>query len=282
MKFGYVYPGGEARDAAEAANAAEAAGWDGFFVWDPVWGVDAWVSLTSAAMRTERIRLGTMITPVSRYRPWQLASATATLDRLSNGRVILAVGLGAIDTGFTQFGEVTERRTRAELLDEGLEILTGLWRGQPFTFDGRHYHIQETAFMPPLPPVQTPRIPIWVVGAWPWPKSMARAGRYDGLLPMKLGPDKQMAPLEPGDVAEMRAFLAEGRAERAPFDIVVEGETADHTDQAALARIAAFAAAGATWWLEAMWAEADAKTIWLPATHERLLARIRRGPPPAA
>ena len=109
MKYGFVFPGGEARTAAEFAQAAEEAGWDGFFVWEPVWGVDAWVSLAAAAMVTQRIRLGTMITPLSRMRPWKLASESATLDRLSNGRVILSVGLGALDSGFAAFGEATDR-----------------------------------------------------------------------------------------------------------------------------------------------------------------------------
>ena len=142
MQYGFVLPYGDARTAADFAQAAEAAGWDGFFVWEPVWGWDAWVMLTAAALCTERIRLGTMITPLSRMRPWELASKTVTLDHLSNGRVILAVGLGAIDTGFAEFGEVTDRKTRAELLDEGLDILNGLWHGQPFNYDGKHYHIR--------------------------------------------------------------------------------------------------------------------------------------------
>ncbi len=172
MKYGFVLPYGDARAAAEAAYQAEQAGWDGFFVWEPVWGVDAWVSLTAAAMRTSHIRLGTMLSPLSRMRPWKLASETATLDNLSGGRVILSVGLGAIDTGFAEFGEVTERRQRAELLDEGLDILTGLWRGQPFNYSGKHYTVRETNFYPPPPPIQQPRIPIWVVGAWPHPKSL--------------------------------------------------------------------------------------------------------------
>ncbi|HMO53409.1 MAG TPA: LLM class flavin-dependent oxidoreductase, partial [Tepidiformaceae bacterium] len=123
MKFGLVMPSGDARRAADLATAAEQAGWDGFFVWEPVWGIDAWVSLTAAAMVTERIRLGTMLTPLSRMRPWKLASETATLDNLSGGRVTIAVGLGAPDTGFADFGEETDRKVRAELLDEGLEIL---------------------------------------------------------------------------------------------------------------------------------------------------------------
>src|SRR3990172_609835 len=109
MKFGFVMPQGDARAAARLAAEAEAAGWDGFFVWEPVWGIDAWVALTAAAMRTKRIRLGTMLTPLSRMRPWKLASETATLDNLSGGRVILAVGLGAVDTGFGAFGEATDQ-----------------------------------------------------------------------------------------------------------------------------------------------------------------------------
>jgi alkanesulfonate monooxygenase SsuD/methylene tetrahydromethanopterin reductase-like flavin-dependent oxidoreductase (luciferase family) len=281
MHYGFVYPGGEARAAAEAAREAEAAGWDGFFVWDPVWGVDAWVSLAAAAMLTARIRLGTMITPVSRYRPWQLANATTTLDRLSIGRAILAVGLGAIDTGFIQFGEVTDRKTRAELLDEGLDILTGLWRGQPFTYDGRHYHVKEATHFPPQPPVQTPRIPIWVVGAWNWPKSMARAVRYDGLLPYVLNPDKTSRPCTPADVRDMRAYVEQQRGASEPFDIILEGETPDHSDTAALARIAALEEAGATWWLEAMWGEAGEALALNPEAQQRIRQRIQQGPPRA-
>src|SRR5574337_297143 len=146
LKSGFVFTGGPARTAAEFAREAEKAGWDGFFVFEPVGGVDGWVKLAAAAMRTKRIRLGTMITPLSRMRPWELASKTVTLDHLSNGRVILAVGLGAIDTGFASFGEVTDRRTGAELLEEGLEILIGLWRGKPLNFDGQHYKVKETKF----------------------------------------------------------------------------------------------------------------------------------------
>lgn len=196
MKYGVILPTGDARTAANFAHEVEAAGWNGFFVWEPVWGIDAWVCLTAAAMLTERIRLGTMLTPLSRMRPWKLASETATLDNLSNGRVVLAVGLGAIDTGFAEFGEVTDRKTRAELLDEGLDILTALWHGQPFNYNGKYYKIKETKFHPPPPPVQKPRIPIWVVGVWPRRKSMKRALRYDGLLPAVMGDNGKirMAP----------------------------------------------------------------------------------------
>jgi hypothetical protein len=272
MKFGFVLPQGDARTAAEFAQEAERSGWDGFFVWEPIWGVDAWVSLAAAAMLTERIRLGTMITPVSRMRPWKLASETATLDNLSNGRVILAVGLGALETGFAAFGEVTNRKTRAELLDEGLEIVTGLWSGQPFRYDGKHYHVKEIDFMLPPPPVQKPRIPIWVVGVWPRLKSMQRALRYDGLLPNIMGEDGKvrMSPATPAEIFTIKAFIEANRAETSPYDIVVEGETPgkDRTQAADITR--PFAEAGATWWIEAM---------WTTSSLEHVLERIKQGPP---
>jgi alkanesulfonate monooxygenase SsuD/methylene tetrahydromethanopterin reductase-like flavin-dependent oxidoreductase (luciferase family) len=272
MQFGFVFPGGEARTAAEFASQAEAAGWNGFFVWEPVWGTDAWISLTAAALRTERIRLGTLITPLSRMRPWKLASETATLDRLSDGRVILSVGLGALDSGFEAFGEVTDRRKRAELLDEGLEILTGLWRGQPFEFKGKHYTIKPTEFMLPPPPVQQPRIPIWVVGAWPSRKSMSRALRYDGLLPNVLAEDGKvrMSPPTPEEFRKMRAYVLENRAQAGSFDIVAEGNTPGKNRKSAAEVVRPYADAGATWWIEAMW---QARSL------DDVLERIRQGPP---
>jgi alkanesulfonate monooxygenase SsuD/methylene tetrahydromethanopterin reductase-like flavin-dependent oxidoreductase (luciferase family) len=274
MKYGFVLPCGDARTAANSAREAEQAGWDGFFVWEPVWGIDAWVSLTAAAMQTERIRLGTMLTPLSRMRPWKLASETATLDRLSNGRVILAVGLGALDTGFEAFGEVTDRKTRAELLDEGLDILTGLWRGQPFSYSGKHYQVKEATFFPPPPPVQQPRIPIWVVGAWPRQKSMQRVMRYDGLLPNVLGDDGQIREFFPDDIRAMKAFVEANRTEQTPFDIIVEGETPGDDPEKAAAIVRPWAEAGATWWIETRWQ--------VPRDAEGLKAvqqRIQQGPP---
>jgi alkanesulfonate monooxygenase SsuD/methylene tetrahydromethanopterin reductase-like flavin-dependent oxidoreductase (luciferase family) len=271
MKYGFVLPLGDARIAAELGYEAEAAGWDGFFVWDAVWGIDPWISLAAVAMRTERIKLGTMLTPVSRRRPWKLASETTTLDNLSNGRVILAVGLGAPDTGFAEFGEETDRKVRAELLDEGLDILTGLWRGQPFNYSGKHYRIRETTFLPPPPPVQSPRIPIWVVGAWPRPKSMQRVLRYDGLLPNKLNPDASQGTVTPDDIRDMKAYIGEHRTETTPFDIVMEGETPGDDPQRAAAIVHPFVAAGITWWLDSMWNEQKAI--------EPVRRRIRQGPP---
>jgi hypothetical protein len=272
MKFGFVLPKGDARTAAEFAHQAEAAGWDGFFVWEPVWGIDAWVSLTAAAMRTQRIRLGTMLTPLSRMRPWKLASETATLDNLSGGRVILSVGLGAIDTGFEAFGEMTDRAIRAELLDEGLDILTGLWRGQPFNYRGKHYQIKETTFHPPPPPVQQPRIPIWVVGAWPRQKSMRRVLKYDGLLPNVMDEDGKvrMGPPTPDELRAIKSYVEEHRAGTTPFDIIMEGETPGDDPHQAEIMVRGWEDAGATWWIEAMWSAPEL---------EEVLTRIKQGPP---
>lgn len=276
MKYGFVLPYGDARTAADFAFEAEQAGWDGFFVWEPVWGWEAWMLLTAAAMRTQRIKLGTMITPISRLRPWELASKTVTLDHLSNGRVILSVGLGAVDTGFAEFGEVTDRKTRAELLDEGLDILTGLWRGQPFNYAGKHYHIKETKFYPPPPPIQQPRIPIWVVGAWPKEKSMQRALRYDGLLPNVMNEQGQHQPATPEAISEIATYAKTQRADATPFDIVVEGQTPGDDGDAARSIVRQWIAAGATWWIEALWGAPDQ-----PVDLDGILRRIKQGPPRA-
>lgn len=275
MKYGFVLPIGDARIAADLARDAEQAGWDGFFVWEPVWGIDPWVALTAAAMQTSTIRLGTMLTPLPWRQPWKLAGETATLDNLSNGRLILAVGLGAPDTKAGNFGVPTDRKTRAELLDEGLDVLYGLWQGQPFDYDGRHYHLQPTDFSVPPPPVQQPRIPTWVVGVWPRMKSMRRVLRCDGLLPARMGPDGKLAEtLQPDDIREMKAWLDQNRTSDTPFDIIWEGETPGDSPSEAAAIVRPWAEAGATWWNETRWnvlSDANAPEI----ARERIL----QGPP---
>jgi alkanesulfonate monooxygenase SsuD/methylene tetrahydromethanopterin reductase-like flavin-dependent oxidoreductase (luciferase family) len=275
MKYGFVLPEGDARTAAEFAAEAEKAGWDGFFVWEPVWGDDAWVALTAAAMATRHIRLGTMLSPVGRMRPWKLASETASLDNLSGGRVILSIGSGAISSGYAAFGEVTERKTRVELMEEGLEVLTGLWRGKDFTFTGKHYRVELNsntfAMKRPKSPVQQPRIPIWIVGAWGSEKSMRRALRWDGLLPNILeGGGVRMSPAGPEEIRKIREFVDEQLGRSKPYEIVVEGETAGDDPAKARAIVADYEQAGATWWIEAMWGKGDAAEV---------LTRIRKGPP---
>ncbi len=175
MRYGLVLTVGTPREFADAARGAERAGWDAVFAWESVWGQDAWMTLTAAAMTTRTIRLGTMLTPLPRIRPWELAGRVATLDSLSGGRVQLAVGLGAPHPGWLAFERDEGRRVRAEKLDEGLAVYDGLMRGQPFEFHGQHYDVMPTDFPPPPPPVQRPRVPVWVVGAHPSVRS-ARTG----------------------------------------------------------------------------------------------------------
>ncbi|MGH3645847.1 MAG: LLM class flavin-dependent oxidoreductase [Micromonosporaceae bacterium] len=262
---------GDARAAAELAEIAEGAGWDGFFMWESVWGIDAWVALTAAAMRTERIRLGTMLTPLARRKPWDLAGQAATLDNLSGGRVTLSVGLGAVHPGWTAFETDEGRKVRAEKVDEGLAILAGLWSGEPFQYDGKHHEVRESTFFPPPPPVQRPRIPIWVVGLWPKPISMRRAARWDGWLPNYATPEGKQGEASPEQLAEgVRWIEAERGAGAGAYDVVVEGTT-DPGGGADTVR--GWAEAGATWWLEADWNAMEGDVM----AYAR--GRLRAGPP---
>ena len=136
MRFGFVVPYADAREFADLAALGEQRGWDAVFTWESVWGLHAWVTLGAAAMVTERIRLGTLLTPASRWRPWDLASAVLTVDRLSGGRAVMGVGLGALNGNWTAFEDDEGRRVRAEKLDECLAVYDGLMRGQPFTYNG--------------------------------------------------------------------------------------------------------------------------------------------------
>jgi alkanesulfonate monooxygenase SsuD/methylene tetrahydromethanopterin reductase-like flavin-dependent oxidoreductase (luciferase family) len=267
MNFGIILTDGGPREAAGLAAEAEAAGWDGVFTWDgmaigsmPTY--DPWVTMAGMAMTTSRVRLGAMVTPPSRRRPWKLARETTSVDVLSGGRLVLPVGLGALDdAGFGNVGETTDRRERAERLDESLAILEGLWSGRPFAFEGRHYRFGEMTFQPT--PVQRPRIPTWVVGGWPSERSMSRALRYDGLLPNSLD-----GSLTPATLAEMAGWIA-GRRSLEGFDIVVEGTTPAEPVEAA-AMVAPWREAGATWWVE---------SDWNSGTVENLRRRISAGPP---
>lgn len=280
MKYGFVFPGGDARSLAELAHEAEAVGWDGAFIPDCIFidapevaddlGFDPWVTLAAMAMRTERIRLGTMITPPSRRRPWKLAREVATLDQLSNGRMILPVGLGALDdAGFGHVGEATDRKTRAQMLDESLAILAGLWSGERFSFSGQHYQVTDLRFTPT--PAQRPRVPIWVVAAWPREKSLARALRWDGIVPARMNPDGSMAAMTPDDIRELAAYTTERRGADTPFEIIVEGRTPGDHRERARAIVLPYAEAGATWWMDAMWSA--------PNSFEDVRARVRQGPP---
>jgi alkanesulfonate monooxygenase SsuD/methylene tetrahydromethanopterin reductase-like flavin-dependent oxidoreductase (luciferase family) len=211
-----------------------------------------------------------MVTPLTRRRPWNLARETVTLDHISQGRLILGVGLGDVsDKGFTAFGEVTDAKQRAAMLDEGLEILTGLWSGQPFSYQGKHYQVSEITFLPP--PVQSPRIPIWVGGYWPRKGPLRRAARWDGIHPGKINADGLISALAPSDVQAIKTFIEQHRTSTLPFDIVVEGETPTNNDEQARKYLKTFREAGATWWLE----HVNLKQGGVQALYER----IQQGPP---
>ncbi len=280
MQFGVTFPDVDARTLADLAQEAEAAGWDGVFVWDMIWGVDPWVSLAAAAMVTSRVRIGTMLTPLSRRRPWKVASEVVTLDHLSNGRMVLPVGLGAAgpdyeDSGFPKVGEEVDRKIRAELLDESLDILDGLWGGEPFSYAGKHYQVRDVTFAPR--PLQQPRVPIWVVGAWPRKKSMRRVLRCDGIIPtMMAAADGSFAHTEvtPADIQAIKAFVQEQRALTTPFDIIFEGETPGDDCEQAIAIAQPWAEAGVTWWLESVWHTPETQ-----GGVEGMRARVRQGPP---
>ena len=277
MRYGWVLPYGDARTAAELAAVAEDHGWDGFFVWEAVWGMDAWMLLTAAAMRTERIRLGTMLTPLPRRLPWDIASQVATLDNLSGGRVILPIGLGATDDRWWIFEDDPGRRERAERMDEALELMQGLWSGEPFAYAGAHYHATPADRMIPPPPVQRPRPPIWVVGAWPRPKSMRRAARLDGWLPAHIPKGEGDSEMTPRVLRDGIEWLRERRAAAGlgmdGYDIVAEGTTPPDPASAG-EMVRPWLEAGANWWIDADWSDMDPERVRAAA-----IRRLTAGPP---
>lgn len=276
MRYGFVLPGGTASEQLEQAVLADQAGWDGVFVWDAAYGVDAWTLLAAMSQRTARVRLGTMLTPLPWRRPWKVASQAVTLDQLSGGRAILAVGLGAVDTALGKTGEQTDRRLRAELLDEGIDLIAGLWQGR-LRYAGRHYNIDLAArddLARVAMPVQQPRIPIWVVGAWPRPKSMRRVLRCDGLLPVCMD-EHGFRPTEPDDVRAMLAWLGERGGMRPGFDVIMEGETPADEPSKAAALVTPREQAGCTWWLETRWGMPLDSAERMQQVRDRLAA----GPP---
>ncbi|CAN5904355.1 LLM class flavin-dependent oxidoreductase [soil metagenome] len=270
VNYGFIVTQGDPHTAADLAREAEEAGWDGVFYWDGICvgemeTYDPWVVMAAMAMTTERVRLGAIITPPARRRPWKLARETITLDHLSGGRIVLPVGLGAVaDGGFSKVGEPTDKKIRAAMLDECLEILIGLWTGEQFSYQGEHYRMEEMTFRPP--PVQRPRIPIWPVAAWPSKKSMNRALRYDGLLSYAT-----RGEVTPDVIRAIKEYVAQNRSHDSHFDIVVEGESSGEDPESAASITGPFAEAGATWWIESPWSP--------PNEPEDLRARIRQAPP---
>ncbi len=235
------------------AREAEQAGWDGFFVWDhilhrraePEPVVDPWVTLGACAAQTDRITLGTLITPVSRRRPWKLARELATLNAIAQNRVVLGAGLGSPrHDEFEAFGEEADDRRRAARLDEGLEVLAGLLSGEPYEHHGAAYDLEEMQFLPAAPTGSRPRI--WIGGNWPNPRPFRRAARWDGVVPEKVGGQLP----SPEELRDVIAFIDAHRDPGlGPYDVVAAGFTSA-PDAEGTVTTDAYAQAGATWWLE--------------------------------
>jgi alkanesulfonate monooxygenase SsuD/methylene tetrahydromethanopterin reductase-like flavin-dependent oxidoreductase (luciferase family) len=240
------------------AVEAEQAGWDGVFLWDHLVFVrdrrldvhDPWVVLGAIAQATARVRLGTLVTPLARRRPWIVAKHLTTLDHLSGGRAVLGVGLGEPpDADFEAFGDPADRKQRAAIVDEALDLLDGLLRG-PVAHDGTHFRV-DTEILPR--PVQEPRPPIWVAAIVPHRRPIARAQRWDGIVP--LGPQGYTSP------EELARYLRD--VERPPgWDVVAGWAPGVPADE--------YASAGATWLIDSVWPEGD----WVAD----IRARVAAGP----
>jgi probable F420-dependent oxidoreductase len=252
------------RVSARVAQAAEASGWDGIFVWDHlafVWGppaADPWITLATIATSTERLRLGTAVTPVARRRPQVLANQVATLDVLSGGRVIFGAGLGGAESEFGKFGEPTDAKVRASMLDEGLDVLRQLWSGDEVTHRGEHYTVDGVVLKPT--PVQT-HLPIWIGGNKP--ASQRRAARWDGWIPDTTYPPG--AGATPADVSRgLTLFRGLLEGSTADFDVAVLGERPKRDPSA-------YEEVGATWWLENVHDQRG--------SFEEMLRVVKSGPP---
>jgi alkanesulfonate monooxygenase SsuD/methylene tetrahydromethanopterin reductase-like flavin-dependent oxidoreductase (luciferase family) len=259
MRYALSLPNGGAwaapQSLAELAHVAEEVGWDGvlledYIIWQSQQDVptyDPWITLAAMAMRTNRIRLATNVTPLARRRPWKVAREAVTLDHLSNGRVILGVGLGdtgksvGADLSFTHFGEVLDARQRALMLDEALDIIVGLWSGEPFQYDGKYYQVKKVRFVPQ--PIQTPRIPIWVGGGWPLKGPTQRAARWDGSRLYR----HHGSTLTPEDVRALSTIVRQQRGSLDGYDIVVSGGLRHQDKDEQCAALRELAKAGATW-----------------------------------
>ncbi len=276
MKFGLdVATSGDfanPRKLVDLAVQAEKSGWDGFFVWDVLFTdqsmedavIDPWITLAAIAMNTERIRIGAFMTPLARRRPWLVARQTATLDRLSNGRLVFGAALGYQELDFMSFGEDYDPKVRAQKLDEGLEILTGLWTGDMFSFHGDYYQIDHAKFLPK--PIQSPRIPVWTAGGWPRHTPLERAAKWDGIYLMASNQITHER-LTPQEIREVVAYIQARRTGKAAFEIAVNVE--GPADAKAAVDVAqSYQEAGATWWMEL-----SADTV------EEYRKRIQKGPP---
>jgi alkanesulfonate monooxygenase SsuD/methylene tetrahydromethanopterin reductase-like flavin-dependent oxidoreductase (luciferase family) len=251
------------QDYSKLAKVAEDSGWDGFFLWDHLnFGrgnniLDPWILLAVVAQTTEKMTIGTAVSPLPRRRPQKIASEVVTVDALSEGRLVLGVGLGWPPKEFEAFGEVADKRILAQKLDESLEILQGLWSGETFSFKGKHYIVEDFRLHPT--PIQKPRVPIWVAGTWPKKKPFQRAARFDGVVPM--------GTRDPSEFAAMREYVEQHRKSKGKFDYICSLTYPSKPKRNKMLR--EFDQAGATWYLES----------WGTQPIEKQMVRMKRGPP---
>jgi alkanesulfonate monooxygenase SsuD/methylene tetrahydromethanopterin reductase-like flavin-dependent oxidoreductase (luciferase family) len=265
-------PFADVRVLASLASEAEEAGWDGFFIWDHIQAErglpvsDPWIALSAIALKTERIRIGALVTPLPRRRPWKLSREVVTLDHLSSGRLILGVGIGGdmFFREFSTFNESVDDKMHAAMLDEGLDVLVGLWSGQPFSYTGQHYTVHDALFLPT--PVQSPRIPIWVAGIWPNKAPLRRAARWDGVCPVV----SDLRMMQPEEIRDMLTYIRQYRNTNDPFDVALGGSMGKYSPTEAATLLKRYAEAGVTWWEEGF--------FWND-TPDDVRRRIQQGPP---
>ncbi|MFC3500645.1 LLM class flavin-dependent oxidoreductase [Micromonospora krabiensis] len=262
-----VGPFADARTLVELAVAAEERGWDGVFLWDHLLYHDDWpvvntvVVASAVAALTSRIRLGVLVTALPRRRVQTVARETAALDTLSGGRLVFGAGIGSMDAEYAAFGEDPDLRARGRRLDDSLAQLAALWSGEVVTTPAGH----PVRMLPA--PVQRPRVPVWCAGRWPNRPGFRRSARWDGFVATFTNAG-QGVPVPVEDFADVVGFVGAERGSLDGFDVVLEGAT---TPQDAPDVIAPYAAAGLTWWIEAMgWWRGG-----VAAARERILA----GPP---
>jgi alkanesulfonate monooxygenase SsuD/methylene tetrahydromethanopterin reductase-like flavin-dependent oxidoreductase (luciferase family) len=267
MRFAISAPNvGEPTALIELAELAESSGWHGFFLWDHLHlrrdlhldVDDPWVVLGGCAARTTSLHLGTLVTPLARRRPHVVAKQVTTLDHMTGGKAILGVGLGVpAEEEYGAFGEPIDAKVHAAMLDEALEVVTGLWSGEPHSFAGEHYQVDGAHFLPR--PVQQPRPPVWVAALWPHRRPLRRAARWDGVVP--LNPTGK--PLTPEIVQQVVGVIAELRSLDG-FDVVVTASEGVDASE--------YAEAGATWVIESIWPHPNG---W----YDELRAKCAAGPP---
>jgi len=271
MKFAYTFANfgdmGDTQTLVDLAVDAEVAGWDAVFLWDHVnWAkvgfhVDPWIVLALIADRTDRLLIGTSVTPIARRRPTKLAREILTLHQLSGGRFVFGAGNGAWPSEFRDLGDSDSLKDRAEMLDEGLELLQELWCGEPVDHDGTHYKARVQTFMS-----GGAEIPIWLGATWPNRKPFRRAAHYDGVMAL----NQDFSQLSTEEVSEISQYIAANRDTDNPFNLGV-GLSVSNDPEADSERALAYEAAGANWWLDGFSPRKE--------TIEVLRARIRRGPP---